>query len=72
MTATFATTPLRFAKQEQAIRRAAAALAVVLGVGVVAAMGEMADRAFDKTMLAQAEASIPVEVVVITAKRLQG
>lgn len=72
MTPFAATATLRFAKQEQAVRRAAAALAVVLGVGVVAAMGEMADRSYDKSLLAQAEASIPVQVVVITGQRLQG
>ena len=45
---------------------------MALPLGVVAAMGEMADRSYDKSLLAQAEASIPVQVVVITGQRLQG
>ena len=64
-------TTFRFAKHERAVRRLAAALAVVVSFGVVAAMGEIADQSYDGLLMAQADA-MPTQVVVITAKRPQG
>jgi hypothetical protein len=43
-------------------------LAVVVTFGVVASVGEIADRSYDGLLMAQADA-MPTQVVVITAKR---
>jgi hypothetical protein len=63
-------TTLRFAKQESTIRRVAAALAVVMSLGLIGSIGEMADRNYDHLLMAQADA-MPTHVVVVTAKRIQ-
>jgi hypothetical protein len=62
------TPTFHFAKHESAVRRLAAALAVVVTFGVVASVGEIADRSYDGLLMAQADA-MPTQVVVITAKR---
>jgi hypothetical protein len=63
-------TTFRFAKQESTIRRVAAALAVVMSLGLIGSIGEMADRHYDNVLMAQADA-MPTHVVVVTAKRIQ-
>lgn len=66
---TTATTP-RFAAQQTAARRVAAGLALVLTLGLMAGLDQVADRQYDDALMAQADAA-PTQVVVITAKRLQ-
>ncbi len=63
-----AATP-RFAAQETAVRRLAAGLALVLTLGLVAALGQLADRQYDDALMAQADAA-PTQVVVVHSTRL--
>jgi hypothetical protein len=67
---TTANTP-RFAAQETTVRRMAAGLALVLTLGLAAGLDQVADRQYDAALMAQAD-DAPTQVVVITAKRLQG
>lgn len=62
------TAPL-FARHESQVRRVFAGLAVVLTLGVLASIGQLADSGYDEALMAQAD-SAPTQVVVITAKRL--
>lgn len=62
------TAPL-FARYESQVRRVFAGLAVVLTLGVLASIGQLADNGYDEALMAQAD-SAPTQVVVITAKRL--
>jgi len=66
---TTARTP-RFISQQTTARRVAAGLALVLTLGLVAALDQVADRQYDNALMAQAAESNAVQVVVITAKRL--
>ena len=59
----------RFAAEETAVRRLAAGLALVLTMGLVAAMGQLADRQYDSALMAQADEA-PTQVVVVHATRL--
>lgn len=63
-----AATP-RFAAEETAVRRLAAGFALVLTLGLVAAMGQMADRQYDDALMAQADQA-PTQVVVVHSTRL--
>ncbi|WP_374569390.1 hypothetical protein [Ideonella sp.] len=63
-----AATP-RFAAQETAARRLAAGFALVLTLGLVAALGQLADRQYDDALMAQAD-SAPTQVVVVHSTRL--
>lgn len=64
------TTAFQFAKHETTVRRMAAALAVVVSLGLISSIGEMADRQYDNALMAQADA-MPTHVVVVTAKRME-
>lgn len=61
---------LHFAKHESAVRRIAAALAVVVTLGLVSGMGALADREYDDALMAYMADSQPTQVVVVTARRL--
>jgi len=63
-----AATP-RFAAQETAVRRLAAGFALVLTLGTVAALGQLADRHYDNALMAQADTA-PTQVVVVHSTRL--
>lgn len=63
------TTAPRFARHESQARRLFAGLAVVVSMGVLASIGQLADSGYDAALMAQAD-SAPTQVVVITAKRL--
>lgn len=60
----------RFAAHESAARRVAAGLALVLSLGLMAGLDQVADRQYDQAWLAQAD-DVPTQVVVVSAKRLQ-
>lgn len=60
----------RFAAEETTVRRLAAGLALVLTMGLVAAMGQLADRQYDDALMAQAD-DAPTQVVVVHATRLR-
>jgi hypothetical protein len=64
-----ATAP-RFVTQQTTARRVAAGLALVLTMGLVAGLDQLADRQYDNALMAQAADAAPVQVVVITGKRL--
>lgn len=66
---TTARTP-RFISQQTTARRVAAGLALVLTLGLVAGLDQVADHQYDAALMAQAVDTTPVQVVVITAKRL--
>lgn len=59
----------RFAAHESAARRVAAGLAMVLSLGLMVGLDQVADRQYDQAWLAQAD-DVPTQVVVISAKRL--
>lgn len=63
-------TPLQFAKQESTVRRVAAALAVVVSLGLIGSIGELAERQYDNALMAQADTT-PIHVFVVTAKKAQ-
>lgn len=59
-----------FAAQDSTARRVAAGLALVLTMGVVAALDKVADRQYDEALTAEVSASTPVQLVIVTAQRL--
>jgi hypothetical protein len=61
----------RFAQQESQVRRTAAGIALVMALGLMAALGQVADGQYDEALMAQAD-DAPTQVVVVTAKRLSG
>ncbi|HJV71276.1 hypothetical protein [Ideonella sp.] len=66
---TTARTP-RFISQQATARRVAAGLAIVLTLGLLAGLDQVADRQYDDALMAQAADAAPAQVVVVTAKRL--
>ncbi|HEX5686993.1 MAG TPA: hypothetical protein VFY73_23520 [Ideonella sp.] len=63
------TTAPRLVAHQTAARRVAAGLALVLTLGLMAGLDQVADRQYDNALMAQAD-EVPTQVVVITAKRL--
>jgi len=66
---TTAATPL-FAANETRVRSLAAGLALVLTLGLVASLNQVADRQYDAALMADAANNVPTQLVVITATRL--
>lgn len=64
---TTAHTP-RFISEQSTARRVAAGLALVLTLGLLAGLDQVADRQYDNALFAQAVES--GQVVVVVAKRL--
>jgi hypothetical protein len=62
---------LRFAADQTFARRIAAALALVLTMGLLAGLDRVAEAQYDEAMVAQVAGTPASQVVVITAKRLQ-
>lgn len=66
---TTAATP-RFAANETRARSFAAGLALVLTLGLLASLDQVADRQYDAALMADAASNVPTQLVVITATRL--
>jgi hypothetical protein len=59
----------RFSSRENAVRRIAAGLAMVVTVGIAMGVSGLADHEYDRMLIAQADKA-PVHVVVVSAPRL--
>lgn len=62
-------TPFRFARNESSVRRLAAGCALALTLGLLAALGNVADRQYDDVLMSQADQA-PTQVVVVVGKRM--
>jgi hypothetical protein len=60
----------RFTAHDSTARRVAAGLALVLTMGIVATLDQVADRQYDEALMAEVSESTPVQLVIVTASRL--
>jgi hypothetical protein len=60
----------RFAANETRARSFAAGLALVLTLGLLASLDQVADRQYDAALMANSASDLPTQVVVVTASRL--